>query len=233
MHARGNPYSADGSGVGYPSHHRILLAASLPGGPEQRHPTVLGGIVEADETYFLRSFKGQRTGLPRPAKKRGMPAAQRGLSAEQIPVLTAQSRSAPTVFSAILPSRKFPDVDALLAPRLAPDVLLMTDGLSAYRKISATHGLAYRAVPPHPQKKTQGMLPLNNINAYHRRLKVWMGASRASPIAIWQIISAGTDYWTPLVKHSFPSHSLPPVGAERQTQRAPPQPFVGRLEAGG
>ena len=152
--------------------HRCLV------GPEQRNPTVLGGIVEVDETYFLRSFKGQRTGLPRPAKKRGMPAAQRGLSPEQIPVLTAQSRSAPPVFSAILPSRKFHDVDALLAPRLAPDVLLMTDGLSAYRKISAPHGLTYRAVPPHPKKKTQGLLHLNNINAYHSRLKAWMGRFR-------------------------------------------------------
>ena len=147
-------------------------------GPEQRNPTLLGGIVEVDETYFLRSFKGQRTGLPRPAKKRGMPAAQRGLSPEQIPVLTAQSRSAPAVFSAILRSRKFHDVDALLAPRLAPDVLLMTDGLSAYRKMSACHGMAYRAVPPPPQKKTQGMLPLNNINAYHSRLKAWRGRFR-------------------------------------------------------
>ena len=148
--------------------HRGLVA------PEQRNPTALGGLVEADETYFLRSFKGQRKGLPRPAKKRGMPAAQRGLSLEQIPVLTAQSRSAPAVFSAILRSRKFHDVDALLAPRLAPDVLLMTDGLSAYRKMSACHGMAYRAVPPPPQKKTQGLLPLNNINAYHSRLKGWM-----------------------------------------------------------
>jgi hypothetical protein len=147
-------------------------------GAEQRNPTVLGGIIEVDETYFLRSFKGPRAGLPRPAKKRGMPAAQRGLSPEQIPVLTAQSRSAPAVFSAILPSRKFHDVDALLAPRLAPDVLLMTDGLSAYRKISAPHGLTYRAVPPHPQKKTQGMLHLNNINAYHSRLKAWRGRFR-------------------------------------------------------
>ena len=97
-----------------------------------------------------------------------------GLSREQIPVLTAQSRSAPAVFSAILRSRKFHDVDALRAPQLAPDVLLMTDGLSAYRKMSACHGMAYRAVPPPPQKKTQGLLPLNNINAYHRRLKGWM-----------------------------------------------------------
>ena len=51
----------------------------------------------------------------------------------------------------------------------------MTDGLSAYRKISAPHGLTYRAVPPHPQKKTQSMLHLNNINAYHSRLKAWRG----------------------------------------------------------
>ncbi len=29
-------------------------------------------------------------------------------------------------------------------------------------------------MPPHPQKKTQGLLHLNNINAYHSRLKGWM-----------------------------------------------------------
>jgi transposase-like protein len=29
-------------------------------GPEQRNPTVLGGLVEVDETYFLRIFKGPR-----------------------------------------------------------------------------------------------------------------------------------------------------------------------------
>jgi transposase-like protein len=50
-------------------------------------PPHLSGIVEADETFILESFKGKRAGLPRAARKRGGKAAKRGLSAEQIPVM--------------------------------------------------------------------------------------------------------------------------------------------------
>ncbi len=48
-------------------------------------------IVEADETFFLESFKGSRN-LGRTARKRGGKATKRGLSAEQIPVLIARDR---------------------------------------------------------------------------------------------------------------------------------------------
>ena len=41
----------------------------------------LSGIAEADETFFLESFKGQGK-LPRPARKRGGKAVKRGLSSE-------------------------------------------------------------------------------------------------------------------------------------------------------
>jgi transposase-like protein len=50
------------------------------------------GVVEADETFFLESFKGQRN-LPRPPRRRGGRAKCRGLSAEQIPVLVVRDRS--------------------------------------------------------------------------------------------------------------------------------------------
>ncbi len=66
--------------------HRFL--AKLSGAK----PAHLHGIVEADETYFLESFKGSRN-LPRPARKRGGKAAKRGLSDEQIPVLIARDRT--------------------------------------------------------------------------------------------------------------------------------------------
>ena len=37
----------------------------------QQKPSALSGIVEADETFFLVSYKGQRKALPRSPKKRG------------------------------------------------------------------------------------------------------------------------------------------------------------------
>ena len=52
--------------------------------------------------YILESFKGRRSDLPRPARKRGGKAAKRGLSAEQIPVLVARDRHGSTT-DAVLP----------------------------------------------------------------------------------------------------------------------------------
>jgi transposase-like protein len=76
---------------------------------------VLGGIVEADETYVLESRKPSREwqraepeniGAEAPARgprKRAGKASKRGLSAEQVPVLVAADRTGATV-SAILPN---------------------------------------------------------------------------------------------------------------------------------
>ncbi len=64
--------------------HRFL--AKLSGAK----PAHLHGIVEADETYFLESFKGRRN-LPRSVRKRGGKAAKRGLSDEH-PLCQDRSR---------------------------------------------------------------------------------------------------------------------------------------------
>ena len=74
--------------------HRFLTA-------ESQQPRKLTGIVEADETYVLKSRKGQRK-LGRKARRRGGKASKRGLSDEQVPVLVAADRSGTTV-SAVLP----------------------------------------------------------------------------------------------------------------------------------
>src|SRR3954470_5616573 len=53
----------------------------------------LGGVVEADETFFRRSPKGSRrwrcggASPGRRPRRRGEPASKRGLSAEQVPAL--------------------------------------------------------------------------------------------------------------------------------------------------
>jgi len=58
------------------------------------------GVVEADETYQLRSYKGQKALLEKETtrwpRRRGGKAAKRGLSAEQVPILVLRSRSGDT-----------------------------------------------------------------------------------------------------------------------------------------
>ena len=71
--------------------HRFLAALN------HDKPARLSGIVEADETFILESFKGKRHGLPRASRKRGGKAGKRGLSTEQIPVLVARDRSGATI----------------------------------------------------------------------------------------------------------------------------------------
>ena len=69
--------AAQRSGVHYTTafrwRHRAL------GAPALDKPKRLNGIVEADETFILESFKGRRSGLARPPRKRGGKAKYPGL----------------------------------------------------------------------------------------------------------------------------------------------------------
>ena len=149
--------------------HRFLTAL------ERQQPQSLQGLVEADETYFRESFKGQKTGMKRPSKKRGTKAKKRGLSVEQIPVLVARERGVGSTLSAVLPSRGAGDISAILAPKLARDAVLMADGIGTYDALETdAPGVEVRHVPRDPKHKTKGANHINNVNAYHRRLKNWM-----------------------------------------------------------
>jgi len=147
--------------------HRFL---ALPAGLK---PARLHGIVEADETYFLDSHKGERH-LPRPPRKRGGVAKKRGLSSEQIPVLVVRDRSTATT-DAVLPKADTDAVTTVLAPVLDADVVLCSDSNAIY------HCFAERAHIAHmPINLSAGIrvvdraFHIQNANAYHSRLKGWM-----------------------------------------------------------
>jgi hypothetical protein len=90
----------------------------------------LSGIVEADETFVLESFKGKRKDLPRPSRKRGGKAAKRGLSGEQIPVIVARDRTGATL-DAVLPRLDATSITAALGGVIAPSTDFCCDGGSA------------------------------------------------------------------------------------------------------
>ena len=154
---------------------RLPLAASFSG-PALGPPGLPGGgIVEADETYFLRSFKGQRH-LPRCSRKRSGRALKRGLSFEQVPVLTVRDRSGATS-DAILPKDDHQAIEVVLKPLLAPDAVLCTDGggKGPFALAAREMGLAHRAVNLRKGIRVlAGVYHTQNVNAYHSRLKGWM-----------------------------------------------------------
>lgn len=147
--------------------HRFLAA------PKFLQSQSLAGIAEADETYFLRSHKGQRKGLNRPPRKRGGRASKRGLSAEQVPVLVVRDRAGGTA-DFILPLADKKHVSAVLWPLLAQDAVLCTDGSGSLAAAARDIGIEHHALNFTAGIRVIGPWHIQNVNAYHARLKDWM-----------------------------------------------------------
>ena len=148
--------------------HRFLVA------PARDKPTRLNGIVEADETFILESFKGRRTDLPRAARTRGGKPTKTGLSAEQIPVLVARDRAGATI-DAVLPKLDRASVTAVLSGVVTPANPLCLDGGKAIAAFARVSGIRCHVVPkPGGPKPGAPEFHINNVNAYHSRLKQWL-----------------------------------------------------------
>jgi transposase-like protein len=162
--------------------HRFLKAAA------NDNAAILSGVIEADETFFVRSFKGHRgwmKGRPpeqRAARPSGWGATKRGLSNEQVPVLTALD-NAGGIYEAILPSLAV--IEAALEGRIAAGSVLCSDGAGAYVKAAVAAGAEHRRVivptiipktvkaNPVPTKRRQkGRLGLGRVNAHHGQIKM-------------------------------------------------------------
>ena len=147
--------------------HRFLAL------PMTLQPQALTGIAEADETMFLLSFKGKRSGLGRKARKRGGKAAKRGLSHEQVPVLVARDRAGVTM-DCVLKAMDITTLSAALKPFLTKDVVLCTDGSPALAGAARQLGVEHHAVNLSAGVRVDGAWHVQNVNAYHSRLKGWV-----------------------------------------------------------
>ncbi len=148
--------------------HRFLTLS------KDDRPTCLAGIAEADEMYVLESHKGSRK-LDRPPRKRGGKATKRGISNEQMCILVARDRTGQTLDW--VPG-KGPvtrrQLDQHLLPRLERDVLLVTDAHVAYRSFARSAGITHEAVNLAAGIRARGAIHVQNVNAYHGRLRDWL-----------------------------------------------------------
>ena len=127
------------------------------------------GIVEADETFFLESYKGQRH-LYRPARKR----AGVGSAWEHIAVLVVRDRSGQTA-DFRLEQCDSQHIAAALQPLVDKDAILCTDGATVYQSVARTLGLTHRAVNVRQGiRVVDKVFHIQNVNAYDSRLKTWM-----------------------------------------------------------
>jgi hypothetical protein len=141
-------------------------------------PAQLGGITEADEMYVLESHKGSRQ-LERPPRKRGGNATKRGISNEQVCILVARDRDGRTIDAVVGKGALTPrHLHVHLQPRLAPDVLLVTDAHGAYPAFARAAGISHEAVNASAGVRMRGALHIQNVNAYHSRMRGWLTGFR-------------------------------------------------------
>lgn len=143
--------------------HRFLQATA------QHRPACESGIVEADETFLLESYKGQRHLNRAPRKRGGV-----GAHYERVAVLVVRDRSGQTA-DYRLEAIDTPHVSAVLAPLIVKDAILCTDGANVYRSVARRLGLTHRAINVQRSIHVRdGAFHIQNVNAYDSRLKEWL-----------------------------------------------------------
>lgn len=132
----------------------------------------LHGIVEFDETYFLKSRKGERN-LDRHPRKRGGSASKRGISSEQTAVLVARDRNGNTMDAVLFKSNQDTLAEVMLSA-VDNDALLCSDKKPSYRAFARKYHRILKTINAAKEYVSKGIYHIQNVNAYDSRLKRWM-----------------------------------------------------------
>lgn len=132
----------------------------------------LKGIIEADETFFALSYKGnhKKFKLPRDAHKRGHSGSTRGLSKEMVcvpSIVNLDRMSIDKISNLEKPGLK--DLSKVIDTRIEQGSILVTDSFKAYNKVAFDNELTYIRILK--GKYTNGSFNIQTINSYHSELK--------------------------------------------------------------
>ena len=106
--------------------------------------------------------------------KRGGTARHPGPYQDNIPVLVARDRKGAT-FDAVLPQDDNASIAAVLTGVVTPANHLVGDGGKPLAAFASRAGIPFHAVPsPGKPAPETPHLHINNVNAYHGRLKQWL-----------------------------------------------------------
>jgi transposase-like protein len=149
--------------------HKILTAV------QSVKNSKLSGIVEADETYFYKSSKGSKKLPAGTAKHRGIKSKfgvshKRGLSADQVCVLTALDRNShyfnqPVGYGKV----KKTWIRQNLSRQIVKNSTLVTDGDKSYQALPNIRLIQIVGGITNDKRYN-----IARTNAYHNDLKIWM-----------------------------------------------------------
>lgn len=147
--------------------HRFLASA------KQNKAGAVAGIVEADETFILKSAKGSRRIVGRAPRKRGGKAGKPGLSTdEHDAILIVRDRHGATS-DHVLFDLSAACISSHLKPIVAKDAVLVTDGNRAYQSFAAETGITQMAMVAAHGERVIGCYHIQNVNAYVSRFDLW------------------------------------------------------------
>ena len=128
----------------------------------------LDGIVEADETFFEESQKGNKHIKDRKPRKRGFSSENRlvGLSHDKVCVLTALDRNKHSFNKPVGFVKVNKEQVAILQHRIQDNSILITDGNKSYKILKDVKLKQLKFGKP--QSK---VYHLSNINNFHSKLK--------------------------------------------------------------
>lgn len=150
--------------------HKILLVLEAK---KKKEPTKISGISELDETYVLECEKGRKfdEDAPRKPRKHGAVASKRGISDEQICIMTGAQRGGAVYAETV--NRAHPsneEIKLVFKGLIAPGTIAFTDGLKGYKCLETAVDCVIESVPNDTQKRT-GTVNLNNVNGFHSHIK--------------------------------------------------------------
>lgn len=139
----------------------------------------LDGIVEADETFFSVSYKGNHTGsttfvMPRAPHRGGRAVHKRGLSNDKVCVPCAVDLTG-TAYAKVsnLARVKIAGLHAVLDNKITENSTLVTDKASAYRQFATDNSLNLKQLKA-GKPMVKGIYTIQHINSYHSQLKKFM-----------------------------------------------------------
>ena len=128
---------------------RCGAQAGEPGGP-------LAGLVEADETCFRHSRKGERN-----------------LDRKPVPVRVATARGGGTA-GAVLETARQANLQAAREPLRASDAVLVTDGGTGCPGCARSLGVQHEAVHRAAGQRLRGSHPIQTVHQRHRQLQQFL-----------------------------------------------------------
>lgn len=148
--------------------HRFLAAA------KDKRPSVVTGIVEADETLIRKSSKGSKQLVGRAPRKRGGKPKKSGTSPDDYDIVLIVRDRHKVTTDHILPNFEGATFEAALDPVVSRDSVLVTDGRPSYGTFAHERGMLHIAVVAKQGERVYEGFHIQNVNAYTSRLKAWM-----------------------------------------------------------